>query len=139
MKVFFDTNVYVSATLRRSGGAQQVLAGTRGLRWRVFVSDYVLTEIVTTLQDRLALSARIAAAARDRAADQATSVADRPSPHRVPGDAKDSPILAAALACGADYLVTNDSHLLDLNPYEGLRIVTVAPYREILRAHGPAV
>jgi hypothetical protein len=41
-------------------------------------------------------------------------------------------MLRAALGAGADYLVTNGRHLLDLNPYEGLRIVSMAEYHQIL-------
>jgi len=62
--------------------------------------------------------------------------ADVRSRHRVPKDDKDSPILRAALDAGAHYLVTYDRHLLDLDPYETLRIVHVREYREILRQHG---
>ena len=31
-------------------------------------------------------------------------------------DPQDNPILRAAVACGADYLVSNDWHLRELNP-----------------------
>jgi hypothetical protein len=37
---------------------------------------------------------------------------------------------------GVDYLVTNDRHLLDLNPYEGLRLVSMAEYRQVLVTEG---
>jgi predicted nucleic acid-binding protein len=49
---------------------------------------------------------------------------------------KDSPILCAALAAGADYLVSNDRHLLAMNPYEGLKIISMADYRRRLVAEG---
>ena len=45
-------------------------------------------------------------------------------------------ILQAALAAGADYLVTNDRHLLALHPYEGLRIISMTDYFELLRSEG---
>jgi predicted nucleic acid-binding protein len=47
-------------------------------------------------------------------------------------DPADNPILRAALACGADYLVTNDRHLLELDPYEGLSIVSMQRYVRLL-------
>lgn len=55
---------------------------------------------------------------------------------RVPHDPKDSPILQAALGSGSDLLVTNDRHLLDLNPQRGLRIVSMHDYHEMLRTEG---
>jgi predicted nucleic acid-binding protein len=54
----------------------------------------------------------------------------------VPGDADDSPVLDAAIVSGADYLVTNDSHLLALNPYEGLRIISMSSYYDLLISVG---
>ena len=51
-------------------------------------------------------------------------------------DPADSPILRAALEAGADYLVTNDRHLLDLDPHEGLRIISMSAYYEILQHEG---
>lgn len=56
----------------------------------------------------------------------------RSSRHRVPGDPDDSPILQAALAAGADYLVTNDTDLLALAGYEGLRILSMSDYYRLL-------
>jgi predicted nucleic acid-binding protein len=48
----------------------------------------------------------------------------------------DSPILRAALTASVDYLVTNDPHLLDLSPYEGLRNVSMSAYYRLLHAEG---
>ena len=44
MKVFFDTNVYVSEALLGEG-AETMLSATEKASWRIFVSDYVLDEI----------------------------------------------------------------------------------------------
>lgn len=51
-------------------------------------------------------------------------------------DLSDSPILAAALAAGDDYLVTNDAHLLAMSPYRGLRIVSLDAYHRLLVDEG---
>ena len=58
------------------------------------------------------------------------------SRHEVPLDVKDTPVLRAALEASVDYLVTNDRHLLDLDPYEGLRIISMTEYHRILVSEG---
>ena len=58
------------------------------------------------------------------------------SRHEVPGDPADSPILRAAIAAGVDYLVSNDRHLLELDPYEGVRIISMTAYFELLTNEG---
>jgi putative PIN family toxin of toxin-antitoxin system len=46
----------------------------------------------------------------------------------LPRDPKDAPFLAAAIAVGADYLITGDKDLLDANPSVPTRIVTVSEF-----------
>jgi predicted nucleic acid-binding protein len=44
--------------------------------------------------------------------------------------------LQTALAAGADYLVTNDHHLLSLDPYQSLRIISMNDYERMLIDQG---
>jgi predicted nucleic acid-binding protein len=85
---------------------------------------------------RLGFPQRLASLSQDRIRRRSILVAPPSSRHAVPRDPQDSPILRAALACGADYLVTNDQHLLELDPYEGLAIVSMDRYLQIIRERG---
>jgi putative PIN family toxin of toxin-antitoxin system len=132
MKVFFDTNVYVAEALL-GDAAERMLEATRRASWRIFTSSYVLAEIERVVE-RLGLSRRLALLTRKRAKRQAILVEPaHSSRHRVPGDPDDSPVLQAALAAGADYLVTNDTALLSLSGYEGLRILSMSDYYRLLQ------
>lgn len=135
MKIFFDTNVYVAEAILGEA-AEAMLAATENASWRIFVSDYLLEEIERVLTDYLGFSDRLARLTRQRTARRAIYIAERPSRHVVPNDPADSPILRAALEAGADFLVTNDKHLLALSPYEGLRILSMAEYYELLVNEG---
>lgn len=132
MKVFFDTNVYVAeALLGRAAG--RLIEATERAGWRVYISPYVLNEMVRVLTDKLGFSRRLALLSRARAFRRAAPVDPPPSKHQVPDDPNDGPILRAALHAGVDYLVTNDRHLLVLNPYEGLRIISMGDYERVLQ------
>ena len=135
MKVFFDTNVYVAEALLGRGTARLIEATERA-GWRIYVSPYVLDEIGRVIVDNLGFSRRLAALARQRTVRRTSPVDPPPSRHQVPADPNDSPILRAALHAGADYLVTNDRHLLALDPYEGLRIISIGAYAALLRERG---
>lgn len=135
MKVFFDTNVYVAEALL-GGAAEQMVAATVATRGRIFVSSYVLDETQRVLNDKLGCSRRLGYLTRERACRRATVVAPPASRHSVPSDPADSPVLHAALAAGVDFLVTNDRHLLSLNPYESLRIISMADYFDMLKNEG---
>ena len=134
MKIFFDTNVYVAEALL-GAAAEEMVAATVQASWRIHVSLYVLDEVERVTQE-LGFSARLATLSRQRIVRRAHLVEPGASRHDVPEDVKDAPILRAALEAGADYLVTNDRHLLDLNPYEGLRIVSMTEYHGLLVSEG---
>jgi putative PIN family toxin of toxin-antitoxin system len=135
MKVFFDTNVYVAEALL-GAAAEEMLAATERASWRIYASTHVLDELVRVMTEELGFSPRLASLSRRRIIRRASMVDPGASRHDVPEDAKDTPILRAALDAGADYLVTNDRHLLDLNPYHGLRIVSMTEYYGILVSEG---
>jgi predicted nucleic acid-binding protein len=131
MKIFFDANVYVAEALLGET-AEEILVATEQAGWRIFASAYLLDELERVLAERLGFSRRLAVLSRQRTVRRAKLVEPGASRHEVPQDAKGSPILRAALAAGADYLVTNDRHLLTLHPYEGLQIVSMTDYRRLL-------
>jgi predicted nucleic acid-binding protein len=47
-------------------------------------------------------------------------------PRAVPGDQDDDQVIAAAIAAGADIVVSGDRHLLSLGVYETVRILSPA-------------
>lgn len=132
MKVLFDTNVYVAHALSR-GAATRMIERTRVARWRIAVSPHVVDELERVLRDQLAMSRRFARLAQIDAMRHGELIEPPPSRHIVPGDPADTPVLRAAVAAGVDYLVTNDAHLLALDPYEGVKIFSMAGYVDLLR------
>ena len=135
MKVFFDTNVYVAEALL-GGAAEQMVAATIEAKWRMFCSDYVLDETQRVLTEKLGFSRRFGHLARTRIRHRSSRVVSPASRHSVPHDPADSPVFSAALKAGADLLVTNDAHLLALNPYQGLRIISMTEYFNLLLDEG---
>ncbi len=135
MKVFLDTNVYIAEALL-GGAAESMLVATTRASWRIFVSDYLLDEVESVLTDTLGFSTRLARLTRRRCQRRAVRVRESSSRHEVPGDPADSPILRAAVVAGVDYLVSNDRHLLELDPYESVRIISMKAYFELLTNEG---
>jgi putative PIN family toxin of toxin-antitoxin system len=134
MKIFFDTNVYVAEALLGEA-AEGMIQATLAARWRICASSYLLDEFARVLTRELGFSRRLGVLGQRRIVRRSTLV-EGGSSVQVPQDPKDSPILQAALGCGADYLVTNDRHLLSLDPIQGLRIISMSAYRELLRQEG---
>lgn len=135
MKVYFDTNVYIAEALLGQT-ASALVETTAKAGWRIYASTYLLAELERVMVDRLDCTRRFAILTRLRVQRRAILAEPPSSRHQVPGDPADSPILQAALAAGADYLVTNDERLLAMSPYEGLRLISMGDYRLLLQEHG---
>jgi predicted nucleic acid-binding protein len=132
MKVFFDSNAYIAEALL-GGAAEQMISATIAARWRIFLHPQVLGEIERILVDKFGFSPRFARLTRDRARRRSALVNPPASRHSVPADPADNAILQAAIAAGVDLLVTNDKHLLALNPYEGIRVISMTDYIDLLK------
>jgi len=135
MKILFDTNVYVSEAMRGKS-ATAIIEATERAGWRIYVSTHLLDELERVIAEKLGLSRRLAVLSRQRVTRRCIFAEPGTSRHLVPDDPNDNPILKCALVAGVDYLVTNDRHLLSLHPYEGIRIVTISSYEQILREQG---
>jgi putative PIN family toxin of toxin-antitoxin system len=130
----FDTSVVASAIFWHSSTARRCLIGLAHRRFNLVVTDQIEREYLTTLA---VLKAR--KPQQDPSGPLAwilsRAVRVAPSPLGKPRsrDAKDDPFLAAALAGGARYLVTNDRDLLDLGTPFGVAILTPVQFLRILR------
>ena len=131
MKVFLDTNVLASAAATRGLCAdvvRQVLASHQ-----LFISDQVLNELVNVLRFKFG-------AAQDLI-DDFIWLLQQDSIHALPSqlpkvrlqDKDDLPILGAAIASGAEVLVTGDKELLELGDIEGLEILSPRQFWEKLK------
>jgi putative PIN family toxin of toxin-antitoxin system len=142
VRAVLDSSVLVSAFLTPRGvAADATRAGAKGV-FVACLSPPILAETAEALLRNLKLqthygfdSADVEEFCDDLAAS-AEMVADLPALDAVPGDAKDNPIVAPAVAARADHLVTGDrKHLLPLRRYGKVRIVVVRAFLELL---GPA-
>jgi putative PIN family toxin of toxin-antitoxin system len=132
MKIFLDTNVLASAAATR-GLCADVLRLVFASH-QLFISEQVLKELRTVLKLKFGVS-------QDLIDDfiwllQQDTVLTEPA--HVPGielqDKDDLSILAAAIAAGAEVLVTGDKELLHLGHIEELEILSPRQFWEKLKA-----
>jgi putative PIN family toxin of toxin-antitoxin system len=131
VRVFLDTNVLVAAFATR-GLCADVVRLTLAAHEMV-VSETVLAELDRTLTRKIGLPDRDARSAVAFVREEAT-VAPEVTPTVRVRDPKDAPLLAAALAGGADVLVTGDRDLLELEQPAGIRIVTPRGFWQLARS-----
>jgi putative PIN family toxin of toxin-antitoxin system len=131
VRIVLDTNVVLSALLWR-GTPYRLLDVIRSRgEVRLFTSPALLDELADVLTrpsatKRLAL---IGKTAREVLADyvEAVDVVEPEHvPRVVPDDADDDQVIAAALAAGANWIVSGDADLLSMGSHQGIPILTAA-------------
>lgn len=133
MKVFLDTNVLASALATRGLCAElfeSVLTGHE-----LQVSPELLVELRRILTAKLRIPADTADAFLTLIEANATALTTPAEfPAGIP-DPDDVPLIAAALAGGAECFVTGDKALLDLGSVGGLAVISPRRFWELTR-HG---
>lgn len=132
-KAVFDTNVYVSAAAY--GGKIEILFrlswGARR-QFKLYTSNEILKETVRVLaSDKFRFT-------REEVADAIASIVDAAdfiepkTKIKIVTDDPDNRILECAVKAKADFIVSGDSHLLDLKEYKGIRILKPAQFLALL-------
>lgn len=136
LRAVLDANVFVSALIRPQGPPGRILASfLEGCAFELVVSSSIFDELRRCLnypQVRLRIAATdeelaLWVAALDLIAEPTEGTLEV---RGVSEDPDDDQYLAAALEGRVQFIVSGDRHLLDLQTYEGVRIVTP---REFLR------
>jgi putative PIN family toxin of toxin-antitoxin system len=138
-RAVLDSSVLVSAFLTPHGYVVRLLRDPALSCYQLGLSDAILTETAETLLAKSKLR-RYAAYTDEDVHDfvrwlltQAEMATDLPVLRVVLNDPKDDPIIAAAVAAKADYLITGDrAHLLPIGEYQGIRIIGPREFLDIL-------
>jgi putative PIN family toxin of toxin-antitoxin system len=129
-RVVLDTNVLVAAAYAPHSASRRIVEACLETRLLAVASlaikreyEFILARAVRVegYQDRL-----------DQFLARLELVQPAESPRLVPDDPDDDKFLAAAAAGGAGWIVTNDRHLLALDPHGPIRIVASGRFAELV-------
>jgi putative PIN family toxin of toxin-antitoxin system len=128
----FDTNIHIRAF--NFGGLAAVLLGyARAGHFRIDISKAIVQETVDVLREKFQRDPYAIHDIRQKLETLCSLVATTQVLDVIKEDPDDNRILECALAAKSDYIVSEDKNLLRLGVYEGIAIVTVARFLEILQ------
>ena len=135
MRIFFDTNVLVSAFATR--GLCADLFSYVLLEHGLVVGEVVLVELRRALRDRIKVPRTLIEEVDDLLRE--ATLVPKPKEHLKLGisDPDDEWIVASAVAGRADVLVTGDSALLEAAPRAPLPVLSPRGLWDVLRGNQP--
>jgi len=137
MRAVLDTNVLVSAMLSQGSPPDLILQAWRKGAFQLVTSPSLLRELDRVLarpriRQRLGWSPSERRAFVTALSEGAVVVTPEVELEVIQADPADNRLIEAAVQAEADYIVSGDRLLLDLDTYESIQIVTPARFAAIL-------
>lgn len=139
IRVCLDTNVIVSGLISPSGAPFEVLEAWRNREFVLLTSDEIITEVSKVLQYP---KIKKTFSLTDKDIEQHVLLLSKYS-QRTPGELKlevvtedpsDNIFLACAVEGSADFIISGDNHLLDIENYQGIQILSPREFMKQLRS-----
>ena len=129
IKAVLDANVFISSVINQQGFSARIFKQWRAGGIVVLISKPILEEIDRVMRyPRISKRHKMSSQELDIYLTNLTTasifVEDTPTLEVVTEDPTDNRYLECAVAGEADYIVTGDDHLLSINSYQDIMIVT---------------
>jgi putative PIN family toxin of toxin-antitoxin system len=135
IRVVADTNIFISALM--FGGLPGIFLDLALVKsFQLMTSPVLLDELDEKLRGKFEVSPKDAALIRLRLEASALVVTPAFSLVVIKDDPDDDRVLECAVAGKADYVVSGDRHLLKLDAYEGIPIMTARQFMDAIEADG---
>jgi uncharacterized protein len=122
-RVVVDTNIFVSATL--GGALEAILDRWRAGNFLLIVTDDIVQEYLDVLRrSKFDLASSIIDSIMAYVFQKAECVVTGERLQVRTADPDDNKFLEAAIAGEVDWIVSGDKHLLDIQAYRGIPIIT---------------
>lgn len=128
LRVVVDTNVFVSATIVQ-GKQFEILKLAKLGKIKLITSPDILKEFEEVIsREKFGFSKEQVSLAMKQILEIAEIIIPQHKLNIIKDDPDDNIILECALESGADYIISGDTHLLDLKEYKDIRIVNATEF-----------
>jgi len=132
MIAVLDTNILISAVFWRGGLPYNVVLNGLKKKYSIYLSPQILNELEEKLRIKFKFPENEIQNHIEVLIEYGEIVEPSFTIDIIKNDPDDNKILECAASCNADYIVSGDSHLLDLNEYNGIKILSAKKFLELL-------
>lgn len=136
LTVVLDTNIYISAIIF-NGKPEQIINLIFAKKILAFTSTAIMLELSQKLHQKFNWSETKVNHTLKTLTKALTVIQPSITVTAVRKDPSDNKILACAHAANADYIITGDNHLLNLNRFENAKILTPTYFLKIFHPRSP--
>lgn len=134
IKIVIDSNVYISAILF-GGKPEKIVELARLDIVEAFVTVPILEEVLRVLQYKFGWNKGMLGEAAATMPEAAMLIEPTEKISVIQKDRADDKILEAAVASGADFIISGDSHLLELKRFRSIKIVDATEFLHLIITH----
>ena len=132
MKIVLDTNVLISAIVF-GGKPRKILEAVSRGELTLFLSEYILDELKAVLQrPKFGFPSEVIRTILSELHTIGNIVTPSKRIFEIQEDPDDNRIIECAVEGSANYIVSGDTHLLNLKQYQNVRVVSPDEYLVIL-------
>ena len=132
MKAVLDTNILISGIFWK-GSSNKVILNWREGKFTLVTSLEAVSEIIKVLKDfKIKLPDDMIKEWVDLIVRNSIILEPKEKILAVKDDSKDDIFIETAVAGNVDYIASQDSHLLKLKEFRGIKIITPEEFNEIL-------
>ena len=131
MKVVLDTNIFISGIFWK-GSSNKVITNWREEKFTLVTSLEAISEIIKVLKDfKIKLSDEMIKEWVDLIVRNYMIVEPKEKIEAVKDDPTDNIFIETAVVGNADYIISQDNHLLKLKDFGGIKIITPEEFDKI--------
>jgi uncharacterized protein len=135
MRVVLDTNVFISG-IHWSGPSEKILYSWTDNKFEVITSIEIIEEVIKTLTNfKIPLPTKDILLWIYILAGKSITAEPEEKLSIVKDDPDDNKFIEAAVAGNADYIITQDKHLLKIKEHKNIKIVKPEEFLQKLQGH----
>ena len=133
MRIVLDTNIFISGIFW-SGDSEKILFDWGNGKYKLIISTEIIREIVETLMDfKIQIPTNMLLLWISILSMNSNIVEPQEEINVVKEDADDNKFIEAAIEGNANYIITQDKHLLKIKEFRGIKILTPKEFLDAIK------